>query len=85
MTREAPGLDLELAWVHGMNVSCNGRVLLGTTEAAEIVYGTATMGVLLDPHGHTQRHYRSHQDRITRFACSVLSHEPLLFQYHDNA
>ncbi|ETV84876.1 hypothetical protein, variant [Aphanomyces astaci] len=64
---EAPDLDLELVWVHGINVT-EGSAKLGVTDAGEVVYAAATIGVLFDYSTRKQRHYQHHKKSITSVA-----------------
>ncbi|KDO20459.1 hypothetical protein SPRG_14331 [Saprolegnia parasitica CBS 223.65] len=69
--REAPDLDLELAYVHGMNWS-NGRAMLGCTDSGSIVYSAATLGVVFEPTTRVQSRYVYHKQRITSVAVHPL-------------
>ncbi|OQR83272.1 microtubule-associated protein [Achlya hypogyna] len=64
---EAPDLDLELDYAHGMNWS-NGRAMLGATESGAVVYSAATIGIVFDPSTRTQKRYIYHKQRITCLA-----------------
>ncbi|ETW00430.1 hypothetical protein, variant [Aphanomyces invadans] len=65
--REAPDLDLELAWVHGINVT-GGTAKLGVTDTGEIVYAAATIGIVFDYCARKQRHFIHHKKNITSVA-----------------
>ncbi|KAH9120424.1 hypothetical protein LEN26_011110 [Aphanomyces euteiches] len=71
---EAPDLDLELVWAHGINVNGSseieegGRAMIGVSDAGEIVYAAATIGVLFDPTTRKQRRFIYHKQRISSLA-----------------
>jgi len=62
-----PSASLELDWVYGYR-GRDGRNNLHALASGELVYYTAAVAVLYDPHGHTQRCYTGHTDDITSIA-----------------
>ena len=62
MANAPPAADLELEWVHGYHSSTrNNLYRLGN---GEIVYHTATLGVVYNREDHAQRQYFGHRRTI---------------------
>ena len=62
VTNSPPGVDLELEWVHGYHSSSRNNVF--RLASGEIVYHTATLGVVFNREEHTQRQYFGHEGEI---------------------